>query len=104
VVASVSTVEAASVGGLLAAFIVYVLPDLIRLANDDGFVISWRRLVGRKLPVVIALTVIAGVVNAYAVHPVTTAGAFSAGLGVQAAIKGVFATFRDIVPAGNQSG
>ena len=81
IVASASTVEAASVGGLLAAFIAYVLPDIIRLASDDAFVISWRRLLQRKLPVVISLTVIAGVINAYAVHAVTTGGAFAAGLG-----------------------
>jgi hypothetical protein len=91
----------AAIGGMIAGIIAYVAPDLINLAENDEFVLNWGRLLSRKFPIVLLLTLVAGVFSVFALNPQTASHAFYAGLGVQAAMKGVSATFRDIVPAGS---
>lgn len=84
----------AALGGLVAGFVVYVLPDLIRLAEDRKYVFDWGAL-WRKIPATAALALIAGLLAAAAFH-VPSNRAFYWGLGMQAAIKGIWASVADI--------
>ena len=85
-------------GGLTAAFIAYVLPDFVKLAEDESYVFVWRNL-WRKVPVSLALAVLAGTFYVTKFHAPNGSSAYYAGLGVQAAIKGTFTTVREVAGA-----
>lgn len=89
------TFSAAALGGLVAAAVVYVVPDLVHLARDDKFAWNWRRFL-RKLPICLAYTLIAGTAAAYLMHNPSSGAAFGYGFGIQSAIKGVMSTGQEL--------
>jgi hypothetical protein len=95
-VSNLATFLVAGVGGLVAGFVAYVLPDFVKLAQDDKYSPNWSRLIRRKLPVMVSLTILAALTAALALDPKTVAHAFYAGLGIQAALKGGTATLSEM--------
>ncbi|HUZ19260.1 MAG TPA: hypothetical protein VMU75_01630 [Acidimicrobiales bacterium] len=84
-------------GGFVAAFVVYVLPDFAQAAIDDAFVLSRRRLL-RKAFVVLSMTAVAGVFCLIPASAPARPEALAIGLGAQGSLKGLFAAGREAFP------